>query len=283
MLVGAVLAVAAAATACDPVPELPPPPPQPDVVAAINDYRNVAHLPGVTEQRTWSADAIQHARYMVYSGVIGHTEDPANPFFSPRGAAAAGSSNTAGSADPDATDRSFIDGWMTAPFHALGILDPRLTAVGYGSYRDGAAPVRAAAALNVLDGRTGPGFPGTILFPGDGSTVRLTSYGREWPNALTPCPGYSFPAGLPLVVQLPVAEPVMSARLRGQTEDLEVCAYDAGTYTNPDPDAEWVARYTLANHNAVVVVPRVPLEHGERYVATLTTAQRILTWSFRVA
>lgn len=284
VLACAVFAVGAVAAGCvaEPVPPLPPPPPQPGVIAAINEYRTAAHLAPVVENGAWSADALQHARYMVYAGVIGHTEDPANPYFTPEGAAAASRSNAAGTNDATASDRSFVDGWMTAPFHAVGILDPRLTTVGFGAYRDAAAPIPAAAALNILDGLDGPDAHGVVVFPGDGSTVGITGYGREWPNALTGCPGYRFPAGLPLIVQLPAAEQIRTARLSRQSEDLELCTYDGSTYTNPDPDAQQVGRDSLSRRDATVLIPREPLEHGAQYVAVVTTNLRIVSWTFRV-
>lgn len=278
----ALVALAATAAACVPVPDLPPPPPQPELIGVINEYRTASLLAPVVENRAWSAAAAKHARYSVYSGVLGHTEDPANPFFTLEGAAAAARSNVGGSSDPAATDRSFVDEWMTAPFHAVAILDPRLTAVGFGSFRDAAAPVPAAAVLNVLDGRTGPNARGVVVFPGENSTVRLTSYGREWPNALTSCPGYRFPAGLPLIVQFPWAMEITHARLTRGAEVLELCTYDGSSYTNPDPEAQQVARDSLLGRNAAVLIPRVPLERGAEYTVAVTTTMWNVSWKFRV-
>ena len=43
--------------------------------------------------------------------------------------------NIAASSDATKTDRKFVEQWITAPFHAAGILDPILATSGFGSYR----------------------------------------------------------------------------------------------------------------------------------------------------
>jgi hypothetical protein len=279
-LVCAVLLLGAVAAAC--VPDLPPPPPQDHLVGVVNEYRLASRLPTVVENRAWSADAIKHARYMVETGILGHSEDPASPYYTPEGNGAATQSNAAGSYDPNASDRSFVDLWMAAPFHAVGILDPRLTAIGYGAYRNPSAPIPAAAALNVLSGLTGASTREVITFPGHGSTIGLTSYGREWPSPIKSCPGFGANAGLPLIVMLPDAERVINAGLSRRSEDVEVCSFDGTTYTNPEPAAQEVGRTTLANRNAIVVVPRNPLASGSTYTVTVNTSVRMVTWSFSV-
>ena len=114
-----------------------------------------------------------HARYGVKNGVLVHAEDPGNPWYTPEGNAAGTSSNVAGSPNIDAGDDFAIDSWMQAPFHALGILDPRLIEAGYGAYREGVGgPLHMAAALDVLRGLGSTpraGYP--IVWPGDGTTI----------------------------------------------------------------------------------------------------------------
>ncbi len=279
-MVCTVLLLVAVAAAC--VPDLPPPPPQDPLVAVVNEYRVASRLPPVVENRSWSFDAIKHARYMVYSGVLGHSEDPANPYYTAEGNAAATQSNAVGSSDPNVSDRSFVDFWMASPFHAVGILDPRLTAIGYGAYRDASAPIRAAAALNILSGLDGPRGRDVITFPGNGSTIGLTRYGHEWPNPLTGCPGFGAPAGLPLIVQFPSPETIINVSLTREIDTLEVCRFDGSSYTNPDPVAQELGRTTLSIRNAAVLIPRAPLVHGATYSVTVTTSMRTFSWSFSV-
>ena len=56
---------------------------------AVNYYRAVAGLPSVTENVTYSDGTWKHARYMVKNDYIGHSEDPANPWYTPEGLQAA--------------------------------------------------------------------------------------------------------------------------------------------------------------------------------------------------
>src|SRR5258708_24213627 len=88
---------------------------------------------------------------------------------------------------------------MGAPFHAMGMMDPRLATTGFGSYRQSPSPStwQMGAAVDVGDGMTAPGqYP--VLFPGNGSTEPLTRYsGNEFPDPTPACPGAT---GLPLFV-----------------------------------------------------------------------------------
>ncbi|MDP9439416.1 MAG: CAP domain-containing protein, partial [Actinomycetota bacterium] len=124
-----------------------------DWLTTTNYYRATAGLTPVTENPVWSDGDRKHARYAVLNGAMGHYEDPTKPYYTAEGDAAAKSSNLAYGSSY-ATDHDFVEVWMTAPFHALGILDPRLKRSGFGSYRDLSAPTfTGATALDVLRGR----------------------------------------------------------------------------------------------------------------------------------
>ena len=88
---------------------------------------------------------------------------------------------------------------MGAPFHAMAMMDPRLTTTGFGSYRDSAYTWQMGAAVNVGQGMSAAGtYP--VYFPGNLSTEPLTAYsGNEYPNPQLACPGYT---GLPLFVEV---------------------------------------------------------------------------------
>ncbi len=100
-----------------------------------------------------------------------------------------------------ATNQHAIDSWMTGPFHGIGIIDPQLRKVGFGSYREAGSGWQMGATLDVLRG-LGPlpasvKFP--VRFPKAGGTTHLSSYnGFESPDPLTSCPDYTAPSGLPL-------------------------------------------------------------------------------------
>ena len=97
-----------------------------------------------------------------------------------------------------------IDGWISAPFHRLAILNPGLHAAGYGQYCQNGY---CAAGLNLLTDMDEVPLrprllPKPIMFPPDGAELPLKSFEGEWPNPLTSCPGYAAPSGLGITLQL---------------------------------------------------------------------------------
>ncbi|RMF79563.1 MAG: CAP domain-containing protein, partial [Nitrospirae bacterium] len=263
-------------------------------------------LPAVSEDPALSQGAAAHARYLVAndtshpdvdpSGNV-HDEDPVATGFSKAGQLAARHGNVVRSEDAHMDDQRAFDAWMAGPFHALGILDPRLARVGYARWNqaDGRG-WQSAAVLDVLSGQdsapaAGVTFP--LFFPGPGAVTPLLAYpGQENPDPLahTGCAGFAAPTGLPLVVQLgsdPAAASspqVSDVGLRDDTgADLEVCWFDAATYTNPDAATQARARQVLDTRDAVVIIPRHPLEAGHAYTARLTADGTPYTWTFRTA
>jgi hypothetical protein len=267
------------------------PPPPGDWLAYVNFHRSSAGLPPVSEDPALSDGDRKHARYMVENGVIGHSEDPGNPWYTPEGDQAAQSSNVMVSSTTATIDNQAIDLWMEGPFHALGIVDPGLSEVGFGSYRDpDAPPWRMAAALDVLSGRGAPppGQAYPVLWPGNGAVVPLNSFsGSEFPDPLTSCPGYQAPTGVPILVQLgaDAATQVTGASLSEAATGapLELCVFDGDDYANPDPGAQSLGRNVLASRGAVVLVPRTPLKlKGTMYNASITVNGQTTAWSFSV-
>src|SRR5438128_3245890 len=140
---------------------------------------------------------------MVKNNLITHYETVGTPYYTSEGDAAARNSNIYVSSSTSTTDDTAIDWWMGAPFHSMAMVDPRLTSVGFGSYREVTSGWDMGAALDVTRGNsfTGGAFP--VYFPGNGSTEPLTQFsGNEWPDPLQACPGYSVPVGLPLFVEV---------------------------------------------------------------------------------
>src|ERR1019366_10752524 len=102
----------------------------------MNQWRAGSNLPSVTEDVNLSQGDYNHAVYMVKTGLITHSEDPANPYYTAAGNTAAQNSNIFVSSSTGTSDQQAIDWWMGAPFHAMAIMDPRLVTTGFGSYRD---------------------------------------------------------------------------------------------------------------------------------------------------
>ena len=256
-----------------------------DWLTIVNAYRTSSGLPAVGDDASLAAGVQNHVRYLLLTGSFAHGEDPSNPLATPDGASAAAASVLGGWRGTRKTDRELIEGWMTAPFHALHFLEPRWQRGAFAS-ASGAldAVMTSAAVLDVVHG-IGPRVVASsaITFPGNGSTVPLTSFVTESPDPLTACAGYAAPTGLPLIAMFPTSPGNWTSTLtsdRGVA--LEHCRIDS-TYTNPDGNAERTARQLLVQKNAVVIVPKTPLEAGRTYTATVTSQAGTVQWSFTVA
>ncbi len=243
----------------------------------LNEWRANAGLPALTENTTWSAGDYNHAQYMVMTGNVAHSE-AAGPYYTASGAFEATQSNIQVSSSTSTSDSQAIDWWMAAPFHAIGMMDPRLATTGFGSYRNASSGTtwHEGGALDVLQGETASGsWP--VYFPGNGSTEPLTSYsGNEFPDPLSACPGYSMPVGLPVVLQVgfntaTTAGP--SYTFLDGTTNVAACVIDSH---NPAVGSE------LQYRGGVIVVPRSPLQNGHHYTVALTVNNLPYTWSFNV-
>ncbi len=269
-------------------PAVPMPPPPGDWLGYVNYHREIASLPPLAENPEWSAGAWLHARYIVKNDVLKHSENPANPWYTPEGAAAAEASNLFGSFNPEETIEWTIDGWMQAPFHALGILDPALTQTGYGLYSEADGGLASGAALDVIRGLASspPTVDYPILWPGDNTSITLTEHWGEYPDPLASCPGFQAPAGLPILLQAGpggLAPAVTASDLQAGGLSLEHCVFSETTYTHPDPVQKSLGRGILASRDGIVLIPRQPLTPGVRYTVSLTVDGLNHSWSFEVA
>ena len=259
--------------------------PATDWLSVLNAYRKSAGVQPVSENPSYSAGDVKHARYMVENGVIQHSEDTGNPWYTPEGDDAAHKSNLQTSNAPK-NQVDAVDEWMTGPFHAVGLLDPGLSTSGYGEFTDSSAPAVWGAGLNVLAGLGSPppGQQFPVLWPGSGASTPLTTYdGGESPDPLSSCPGLSVPAGAPIIVQFGqgVSTSVTAASLTEEGSAVPVCVFDAGTYANPDASGQSLGRAVLAQRGAVVMIPSRPLHLlGTHYTASLTVNGATTTWSF---
>jgi hypothetical protein len=243
-------------------------------LAELNAWRANTGTSALTEDATFSAGDALHAAYMVKSGDVAHSENPASPYYTAAGNTAAQNSNIFVSSDTATTDVESIDWWMGAPFHAMGMMDPRLTSTGFGSYRSsGYSMWQMGAALNVGQGMGSPGtYP--VYFPGNGSTEPLTSFsGNESPDPTLACPGYS---GLPLFVEVggyvdTKAGPLHTLTANGTS--LTNCVIDSS-----NPTYAGILKW----RGAVMVFPQQPLQNGVTYTVALTVNLIPYAWSFTV-
>lgn len=271
-----------------PTPTATPTPPPPEWLIYVNSYRVMAELPPVTENASWSYGNWLHARYIVKNNVVQHTEDPSNPWYTPEGLAAAQSSNLTSHSDVNASDKYAIDSWMQAPFHAIGVLDPQLLQVGYGSYREANGGLQMGAGLDVIRGLGSipPSVEFPVKWPSDGASVPLTLHWGEYPSPLTSCPGYSSPSGLPIILQIGSGNLVPNVTshsfMQGSTP-LEHCVFDETSYSNPDGSQQSLGRGILNSRDAIILIPRNPLTPGGSYTASITVSGQTHTWSFTVS
>lgn len=231
-------------------------------LTAVNDYRAQAGLPPVTEDPNLSAADLVHAKYMAATHTVTHAEAQGSPYYSDEGNNAGLHSNVA--SGPFSTSADAIDEWMRLPFHAMGILRPTLTHMGYGQVVDAAHNV-VYAALNVSTATDGsPSLTWPMVWPSSNGHVHLLSYnGPESPDPLTSCSGYETStnqtAGLPLIVRLgpdATAPSNVTATLTSASTTLPTCVITESTYTNPDAATQAGARQGLAEDHTIVVIPQ---------------------------
>ena len=244
----------------------------------LNQWRVTTGLPALTENSTWSQGDYNHALYMVKNNLITHYETPGVPYYTSAGDTAARNSNIQVSSTTSATDVQAIDWWMAAPFHAMAMMDPRLSQTGFGSYRDSTtSPWQAGFALDTIRGNSFSGGQYPVYFPGNGVNEPLTSFGGgEWPDPLQACPGYGAPTGLPVFIEVggnvnTTAGPAHS--FTGNGVPLNHCVIDSSNAA---------LNSYLYTRGGVILIPQQPLQTGVKYVVALTVNGVPYTWSFTV-
>lgn len=255
-------------------------------LAVTNYYRALANLPAVTANATLSANNRLHAKWMVKNQTVEHGEGAGTPYYTPEGDNAGENSNIM-SGSFGTTERSAVEGWITAPFHAIGILDPRLFGSGYGEYEERRnSGFEFASGLDVLndwDFNPPPGTQYPIMFPAAGKKVFLDRYpGGEFPDPLTGCPGYTAPTGTPIYLQLAASAAVSTSSFKQGTTSLLHCVFDGSNYVNPDSGTQSTGRAVLSGRNAIVLIPKAPLKSNKAYDVSITVGGNPISWSFLV-
>ena len=234
-------------------------------------------MPNLTENATLSDGDTKHSIYMVKDNLVTHSEDPTKPYYTPEGDAAARNANIEVNTTTNTTDDQAIDWWMQAPFHAMGMMDPRLQTTGFGSYGDStSSPWHFGAAIDTSRGNPFSGGTYPVYFPGNGNTEPLTTYsGGEYPDPLQACPGYAVPTGLPVFIEVGgnVSTTATVHSFTGNGAPLNHCVIDSSNTA--------LSSY-LAARGGVIVIPQQPLQSGVKYVVALTVNGLPYTWSFTV-
>ena len=254
----------------------------------LNRFREEANLPPLAENRDWTQGEWLHSRYMVKEDHISHSENTSSPWYTVEGDAAGHSGNIYVSGYASTPDESAIRFWMAAPFHAVAILDPQLATTGFSSYRESIGYWNMGATLDWQRGLgvLPPSISFPITFPRPGGETWLREYyGGEWPDPLSACPGYVVPTGSPLLLQLgsgsTVPQVTAHAFYRGGNE-LQHCVFDETSYVSSSASSQSSGRAVLNSRDAIVLMPRDPLQLGETYTASITTNGTAYSWTFTV-
>ena len=245
-------------------------------LTTLNYYRAMAHESPVVDNPQWLTGTTAHSCYMLLNG-IAHGETPGTPGYTAAGNEAGLASNVTVSSDMNATERTFIELWMAAPFHAIGVLRPALQSTNFGVCRNSATPTwHSGATLDVIRGNPDPfAVPAApILFPGDGTTTNLDVMSAETPDPRSFC-GWSGEVGVPIIAMMPEGfSGNPTGTLSTPSGPIEVCVLSGNNTTGN-------AQAILSGANAVLVVPRTKLA-ANTYSVAVTTSARTVNWSFTV-
>ena len=242
----------------------------------LNLWRSNAGLSALTENTTWSAGDYDHALYMVKNDLVTHYETPGVPYYTVAGDQAARNGNIEVNSTTSFSDVQAIDWWMGAPFHAMGMMDPRLASTGFGAYREVKSGWQAGFALDVIRGNSFTGGAYPVYWPGNGSTEPLTQYsGNEFPDPLQACPGYSVPTGLPVFIEIGgnVKTTVTASSFSTGTTQLPHCVIDGNNSA--------LSSY-LYTRGGAILIPQQPLQAGTTYTVAMTVNNLPYAWSFTV-
>jgi len=258
-------------------------------LANINAMRSLSNLNPVTYNTSWDKGAGGHAKYMVKNNLLTHTESSSNPWYTAEGFSSGQSSLVLGSTSAGLSDTKAIEKWMSGPFHTLSIIDPRLTRVSYGVYREAVSwgNMATGAVLDVrgIDYFAAATYP--VFYPANGKTTLMsTYYGGSVPDPLAPCAGFTAPSGAPIIVQFGSGStPVnlTTSSFKQGTVDLPYCIYTETTYNNAISKDQANGRSILGMHDAVVIMPKNVLTAGQTYNVSMTVNGVTLNWLFTIA
>jgi uncharacterized protein YkwD len=262
--------------------------PGPTWLQYTNLFRIQARLPQLVENTAYSAASQHHSRYMIETMTITHSEDSSSPFFSQAGHEAALNGNLAVGGWDGASDIWPIEYWMSATFHALPILNPRLSEAGYGTYRDTDSDFKLTGTMHLSTKQELGAVPDTvtfpIMFPEDGGGTWIHKYTLpEFPDPLSACPGYQRPTGPPIILQLgdgSLRPNVNASFFRVRNEDLPHCVLHESNYINSTSYFQETGRQILDQQDAIVIIPQQPLQQGLTYWVTIVVGNETYEWSF---
>ena len=256
----------------------------------LNLFRSQGGVEVVVENERWSGNSASHSRYMVANTTATHGENEGAGSYTNGGRAAGINGNIAIAGWAAAPEVWSIDFWMSAPFHAVPLLDPHLHSVGYGIYTDPNTSFQQGGTMQYKTGLADHLPEGTVyplMFPRDGGQTWVLSHRNpEFPNPLDSCPGYQHPTGPPIMIQLgagSITPAVSSSKvLRNGSEEVPHCVIHEDNYVSSNTGLQRSGRVILNTRDAVVLMPAAPFQVGESYTVELVSNGQSYSWSFDV-
>lgn len=269
----------------------------------VSYYRGLAGLGEVSRNATMESQERTHLNYLANHALACETNVHdeltsrigncgANPYATAAGKAAANNSNIT-RVSVNVTDRVAVANWFTAAFHALVLLDPRLTSTGYAALYTanpaGAKPLawNFTAGVDVYRGRQGAYNGATIAFPANNAVTPSLSYtvGTESPEPFRTSVGNCQSWGsktvvsAPVIVQWPIK--TAGAGASGTIVDLttghylSTCTLNAASYPAGSEGRQFLAGANGITKSAFyyAAAPFTPGHHYQLRVggATITT------------
>lgn len=219
-------------------------------IVRLNLYRNLAAVQPVQLDGYLSYGCQSHANYLAVNDVnlrdveLGaHHENPELPGYSSRGDLAGRSSVIYQGVTP----AEAIDNWMRTFYHRLGLLDPNLHYVGFGSALD-------YQVMDALSGRVaGPvAAPGIVLFPAPGMIGVPREYKREIPH---PIPGDD-DLGIPISVEFFGTWGRYISHVETHVVDVSAGGMALPCYVQT-PDDPYLGQWT--QNQVIALIPEDPL------------------------
>lgn len=259
--------------------------------AWISYFRGLAGLAGVARSVPMESQEALHVRYLANYALPCETDVHnelvqrlatcgANAHATLAGRAAATNSDIT-RVSANSSDRAAVSSWFVSAFHALTLLDPRLSSTGYAAYYTpkptGAKPIAwpYTAGADVYRGR-GARYNGmTVAFPANNASTPLLSYtvGSESPEpfrtATNGCKAWGSltQVSAPVMIQWPLAAAAGGA---GSIVDLTTgvaqptCSLDANAYPAGSLQQQILSGVSRVTKSAIYYAQN-PFVPGHRY------------------
>lgn len=272
--------------------EVPLPGPDAGWLEWMNYYRASSDVGPVTEDASLVRGLELHLEYLAktpseqQTGAYAnaHFENPVSPWYTSEGANAGRSSNLIFPLDDMDADQ-LISGWIGAPFHSLGLLQPGLRRSAFvfrNSVPYNFAGVDVASGLESVTRHQ-------ILFPGRNSLTAQREFLGESPDPREGCPGnFHVYTGLPIFASFvtpPDAETSAQLQLPDGsvlTHGPDLCVQTRQTFRSTDPVYGRSGQAAFDNANLVILIPKANLKRGRHSVKITQASQGMTTWDFTV-